>query len=224
MTSTEAATPLATATPGLRPWLVPAGLVLLSLVPVAAGAARLGELASDPAVTAANARFVEAPVPVVIHIVSVTVYSLVGAFQFAPELRRRHPRYHRFAGRVLVPAGLLTAASGIWMTLTYDLPAKDTPVVDGARLVVGTAMAACLVLGVAAILRGDVTHHRAWMARAYALAMGAGTQAVIIAPFTLATGTEPPVRNTVLMLLAWVLNVAVVEVVLRRRGQLGARR
>ena len=44
-------------------------------------------------------------------------------------------------------------------------------------------MAACIVLGFAAIRRGDVARHRAWMTRAYALALGAGTQV-----FTLGIG------------------------------------
>ena len=37
-------------------------------------------------------------------------------------------------------------------------------------------MAASIVLGFTAIRRGDVARHRAWMTRAYALALGAGTQ------------------------------------------------
>lgn len=44
------------------------------------------------------------------------------------------------------------------------------------RLVVGSAMALSIVLGFAAIRRRDVTRHRAWMTRAYALGLGAGTQ------------------------------------------------
>ncbi len=45
------------------------------------------------------------------------------------------------------------------------------------RLLVGSAMAAFLVLGFAAIRRRDIPAHRAWMIRAYALGLGAGTQA-----------------------------------------------
>ena len=55
---------------GRRAWLVPAGLVLLSLVPALAGAARLVELAGRPEVTAANERFVAMPAPVVLHLLA----------------------------------------------------------------------------------------------------------------------------------------------------------
>src|SRR5438046_8541712 len=91
-------------------WLPPVGLIVLSLIPVLAGAVRLTELVSSPEITATNARFVASPFPVTVHIVSVTVYSLLGALQFVPSLRRRRPSWHRIAGRILVPAGLLVAA------------------------------------------------------------------------------------------------------------------
>src|SRR5215207_337149 len=59
---------------GRRQWLLPAGLLLLSAVPVLAGAARVGEVAGGAEVTAENARFLASPAPVVVHIVGATVY------------------------------------------------------------------------------------------------------------------------------------------------------
>ena len=59
------------------------------------------------------------PLPVVVHIVGAGVYALLGAFQFAPAFRRRRPGWHRAAGRLLVPCGLLVGLSGLWMTLFY---------------------------------------------------------------------------------------------------------
>lgn len=198
-----------------REWLVPAGLLLLSLIPALGGSVRLTELASDPVVTAENARFVTQPLPVVVHIVCVTVYSMLGAFQFVPSLRRRS--WHRLAGRVLVPAGLGVALTGLWMTAFYDLPAKDTAVVNGVRYVVGVVMVISLVLGVRAALRRDFDQHRAWMIRAYALAMGAGTQALLLGPYLLVADEPGPVPVTILMTAAWVINAAVAEWVIRRR-------
>ena len=58
------------------PWLAPTGLILLSLIPIVAGAARLTELTGGAEITPRNARFFESPIPVVTHIVSVTVYSV----------------------------------------------------------------------------------------------------------------------------------------------------
>ncbi|MDV8149059.1 DUF2306 domain-containing protein [Arthrobacter sp. B10-11] len=211
---TEVISPAATSVRRSRPqWPVPAGLILLSLIPVIFGALRLTELTSGSAVTPQNARFFASPVPVVTHIVSVTVYSLLGAFQFVPALRGRRG-WHRIAGRILIPAGLLAALSGLWMSVFYALPdgLTDVPL----RLFFGSAMLVSLVLGVAAIVRRDFVGHGAWMTRAYAIAVGAGTQALVGIPWLLLIGpTDVPTR-AVLLGAGWVINVAVAEYVIRR--------
>ena len=50
-------------------WRLPAALLLLSLVPVAAGVMRLVGLTGSAAPTVDSARFVAMPFPVVLHIV-----------------------------------------------------------------------------------------------------------------------------------------------------------
>ncbi len=82
-------------------WLVPAALILLSLVPVAAGMARVAQLTGGGTVTSDNARFFASPVHVVVHILCASVFCLLGAFQFVPVIRRRRPGWHRTAGRVV---------------------------------------------------------------------------------------------------------------------------
>ena len=99
-------------------WLV-AALLLLSALPLAAGAFCLTQLAGGAQITPANARFFASPLPVVLHIVSAGVDAILGAFQFANGFRRRRPGWHRAAGRLLVMCGLLVGLSGLWMTLFY---------------------------------------------------------------------------------------------------------
>src|SRR5207302_5196978 len=154
-------------------WLAPVGLIVLSLIPVLAGSVRLTELAGGPEITANNARFVASPVPVMVHIVSVTVFSLLGALQFVPPLRRGRPSWHRIAGRVLVPAGVLVALSGLWMSAFYPRPAGDGESLVVVRLIVGSLMLASIVLALFGIRRRDFTSHGAWMTRGYAIALGA---------------------------------------------------
>ena len=115
----------ATTTSRRSDWLVPALLILLSLVPAIAGTARLAERAGDGEVTAANARFFDQPIPVVLHILVVIPYSIVGAFQFSPGFRRRNRPWHRAAGRVIGVFGLVTALTGLWMAHFYPWPEGD---------------------------------------------------------------------------------------------------
>src|SRR5690242_8156514 len=97
----------------LRNGPVPAALVALSLIPLAAGALRLVQLAGGPAVIPADRRFAGFPVPLVVHILGAATYALVGAFQFAPRFRRNHRVWHRRAGRVLLVAGSAVAGSAL---------------------------------------------------------------------------------------------------------------
>ena len=198
-------------------WLVPTGLIALAIIPVLAGVVRLSLLASGGAVNPANARFVNAPIPVVLHIISVTIYSLLGAFQFAPGFRRHHPDWHRAAGRILVVAGLVAALSGLWMALFYAIVPADSALLHGFRLFFGSAMALSIVFGYLAIRRREVARHQDWMCRAYAIALAAGTQAVTQLPLLLLFGAPGELTLALMMGAAWVANLAAAEWYIRGR-------
>lgn len=198
-------------------WRVPLALLALGAVPVAAGAFRLAQIGAG-AVTPDNARFLAAPWPAIVHIVGATLYCMLGAFQFSVGLRREHPRKHRIAGRLLACCGMAAALSGLWMTLFYPAAGVDGPALDALRLLAGTAMAASLVLGVAAAARRDLAAHGAWMMRAYALGMGAGTQALTHLPWLLLPALYGEPARTASMAAGWIINLAVVEWLLARRA------
>lgn len=213
------ATPQQTQAPektGRAAWLVPAGLILLSLIPIAAGALRLTQLAGGAEVTPANARFFASPLPVVLHIISVSLYTVLGAFQFVPSLRRRRHGWHRAAGRLLIPGGLVAALSGLWMTLFYPWPVGDGVILYGLRLLFGSAMLISILLGAAAIHRRDFRQHGDWMLRGYAIGMGAGTQVLTSLPWALLIGTPGELPRALLLGAGWVINLAVAEWIIRK--------
>lgn len=205
-------------------WFVPVALNFVSLIPVFFGTARLAELMGGAEVTSANHRFFDSPVPVLIHIPAAIVYSLVGAFQFVPSLRRGKRSWHRVAGKVLIPAGLLVALSGLWMAVFYDLPASDGPLLLVFRLVFGSAMVASIVMGILAIRRRDFAAHGAWMARGYAIGIAAGTQALVSIPWLLLVGPADVLTRALLLGSAWVINLAVAEYFIHRRTRRMARK
>jgi uncharacterized membrane protein len=201
---------------GSARWLI-AGLLLLSAIPLAGGAVRLVELAGGAAITPANARFFAAPLPVVLHILSAAVFAVLGAFQFSTAFRRRRPGWHRVAGRLLVAAGLLVGLSALWMTLFSARAPGSGDLLYAFRLLFGSAMLGSIVLGFAAIRRGEVQRHRAWMMRAYAIALGAGTQALTLGFGAMIGGPPSELRGALLMGAGWVINLAIAEWVIRRR-------
>jgi len=194
---------------------VPYPLIALIVVPAIAGLLRLVELAGGPHMLPANPRITASPIPVIVHIVCAVLYAVLGAFQFSNGLRRRRPNWHRVTGRLVVGLGLAVAFSALWMTAFYPrIPGGALATVF--RLGFGTGMAASIILGFIAIRRRDMARHRAWMARAYALALGAGTQVLTLGIGKAIFGDSE--LTTALMLGAgWGINVAVVEYIIRFR-------
>ncbi|GIE31097.1 membrane protein [Actinoplanes italicus] len=204
-------------------WLIPAGLVVLAFVPSVAGALRLSEMAGAAEVFPDD-RVTQAPVALIAHIVSVTVFGVLGAFQFAPSLRRGRRRWHRVAGRIVLPAGIVAALSGLWLTLFLPWTDVDSVVLTGTRVAVVTYMLMSLILGLLAVLRRDFTTHRAWMIRGYAVGMGAGTQFFTQAPVLAAAGELTAASRAATLILGWLINVLVAEWIIRRSRTSGRRR
>ncbi len=197
---------------------IPALLLLFSMIPTLGGIVRLISVAHDTTITPDNARFLHAPTAVVIHVISATLYSVFGAFQFSSGFRRRWPGLHRRAGRVLALCGLVAGATGIWMTAFYRIPtAMQGPILYWVRMLVGTGMVASILIAVRSILRRQVARHEAFMIRAYALGQGAGMQAVVLGPWMLLTGEGTGLMRDLLMSLAWAINLGAAEWIIHRR-------
>jgi uncharacterized membrane protein len=199
-------------------WGIPLALLLLSAVPFAAGIARLAGLASGAEVNADNARFVAAPMPVVLHIIGASLFSILGAFQFSAGLRRRYPQWHRVGGRVVAASGVVTALSGLWMTMVYPIPAElQGDLLCGVRELVSIGMLASITTAILAVMQREIATHRAWMIRAYALGQGAGMQVVVLLPWMLLRGAPNVWQRDVLMTVAWALNLLIAEWIIRRQ-------
>nr|CAA9310571.1 MAG: hypothetical protein AVDCRST_MAG46-125 [uncultured Nocardioidaceae bacterium] len=217
------AAPVAPPTPRRRPrgrdrrtWLVPAALLALGTVPVVAGSFRLVQLSGATSTLPSDARYDVSPLPVVVHIVSATVFAILGAFQFSPQIRRRHPGWHRRAGRVLVVAGLTVALSALWLNQFFPKAEATREVLYPLRVAFGLAMVVTIILGFVAARRRDFTRHRAWMIRSYAIGLVAGTQV-----FTLGIGGVVfgigELTTALLMGASWAINLAVAERAIRKQ-------
>jgi hypothetical protein len=197
-------------------WLVPAGLLVLSFIPITAGSLRLTELAGGPAALPDVDRFAGLSLPLVVHIVGASLYCVLGAFQFPARFRGKHRGWHRAAGRVLVGCGLLAALSGLWLTFSVGPLPGDGVLLQAIRLVVGSLMVFSIVAGFTAAMRRDFRNHRAWMIRGYAIGQGAGTQAITQLPWVLLVGAPQGLSRALLLAAGWAINLAVAELIIRR--------
>ncbi len=203
-------------------WLVPFGLILLTAIPALGGVLGLVGFATGAALTPDDTQFRTLPLPIVLHIISALPFCLLGAFQFAPGVRRSFPGFHRLSGRLVVLCGLTAGLSGLWMTrfILFSLPSQSM-LLYSFRMLFGSVMVLSLVLGLVAILRRDVARHRAWMIRGYAIGQGAGTQALTALIWMLIFGTLGEPYKDLLMGASWVINLAVAEWLIRRKRSMG---
>ncbi|WP_458778734.1 DUF2306 domain-containing protein [Arthrobacter sp. D3-16] len=190
-------------------------LIALGLVPILANTLRRIALSLGTAHGSTDNGSHDLPVPVAVHVLTATIFVILGAFQFSPRFRRRKPGWHRIAGRVLVVTGMLVALSGLWLNQFNSFPAQSGELLYVFRWLAGLGMALCIVIGFTAIRRQDVPRHRQWMVRAYAVGLGAGTQV-----FTLGFGEaifgKTALHNALLNGAGWMINLAVAEWAIRR--------
>jgi uncharacterized membrane protein len=201
-------------TPGAG--LLITGLIALGLVPILADTLRRIALSLGTADGSTDTGSHPLSLPVAVHIITATIFVILGAFQFSPSFRRRKPAWHRMAGRVLVVVGMLVALSGLWLNQFVSFPAGSGELLYVFRWLAGLGMALCIVIGIAAVRRQDITRHRQWMIRAYALGLGAGTQV-----FTLGFGEAIFGKTALTVALlngaGWIINLAAAEWAIRRR-------
>lgn len=194
-------------------------LLALSAVPLVAGGMRLAQLGTG-APDASTARFHQAPWPVTLHILAAALFSILGAFQLDPRWRAKAPGWHRQAGAVALLSGLVVAMTGGYIALTYAIPESlQGPFLLVTRLAVSGGMFVSLLLALQAIVERRFDAHGAWMLRAYALGLGAGTQVFVFLPAELlATGPVHGLPRDLLMAAAWGLNLTVAELLILRKS------
>jgi uncharacterized membrane protein len=198
--------------PGMKRF-IPIGLILLSAVPMLGGLFRLFSLATGMPLDN-QARFAANPIIAAMHIVGATCFATIGALQFSP----RKKRWHRLAGRVIAPMGVVGALSGIWMILNWPLKEYDTPTLTWIRVATGVATIVMIVVSTAAVLKRDYAAHGRWMTRAYAIGASGGTQFFTLLPFLTIESIRSELSYGVSMSVAYVINLAVAEWSLRPKS------
>lgn len=197
-----------------------AGILLIAALPSLIGALILAEMVrgtagglSEPADVLRRAAY---PGAIWLHILGGAGFVLLGMMQFSTRLRQKVPMLHRWSGRVLVAGGLGLAFASFWMNFRYP-NTNDSGLHDALQTMASVALLGCLGFGIRAIKAGKIRPHRAWMTRAYALCLGAGTQTLFLLPL-FAIGHPPPVLiQDIVYGGAWVVNLAVAEWWIRRR-------
>ena len=182
--------------------------MMLAVVPIVVGVFRLGDISSGEVIYAPY-------FPVIVHIVTVTFYCLAGALQFSRKLRHSKPRWHRLIGRWVLPTGIVSTISGLWLTQFSPNAPFDGQWVYVARLCGGTLMLGFLVFGLQALRDKKFNRHGHSMMRAYAIGIGAGTQVAFLGFIMEVVGYQQDPALALGIVAGWLLNLTIAEFSIR---------
>lgn len=146
-------------------------------------AIRLTDMTRDPAQTDAfGVRYVEHPWVALLHIVPGLLFLMLAPLQFVARIRRQHIGLHRGLGRVLAACAVV---SGLFALMAgFRFPAFGGISTQSATVFFGIIFLFSLAKAIRHIRRKEVSLHREWMIRVFALALGVASIRVFIALFT----------------------------------------
>src|SRR5687767_6757317 len=110
-------------------------------------------------------------VPLLIHTTFGPLALLLGLVNLLPAMRKRRWALHRLIGRIYLASGVTLGLAGGYLALF----AAGGPVARLGFFVLAVATLGTLAGGYVNIRRRDVTRHREWMLRSYALIFAAVT-------------------------------------------------
>jgi len=166
---------------GRRVWIV---LVMLCAIGAVAATRRIVALGTAPAAGSADfagldAHFAAQAGVTLVHLVPSLLFVLLVPLQFVPSLRQRHPRVHRWTGRVIVLLGVVISGSALWLSghPVGGLAESSATIFFGCFFLLALAKAWWH------IRNGRVELHREWATRMTPIALGVATTRPIMGAF-----------------------------------------
>ena len=165
-------------------------------------------------------RYALHPVLAYVHILPGVIYLVGSPLQLSRRFRARHIALHRRMGRVVLPAGVI---AGIFAIVFGTLFPFGGLVEASATVVFGAYFVTALVIALIAIRGGDVTRHRRWMIRAFAIGLAIATIRVWIGVFQAFEVLSLEDSFGVAFWLSFVLHALAAELYLSKRSRVQRR-
>lgn len=156
----------------------------LTLVPVLVNGYTPPAVSTNPVAAqfaALDDLFAHYPILTLVHILPGLLFMLLGPLQFSTSLRARHLKWHRWSGRVYLVCSLIIGVSAFVMSIAM-------PAIGGSTQAVATTVFSLYFLfglGKAYwhIIHHEITQHRRWMIRSFAIGLAVATIRPIIGIF-----------------------------------------
>lgn len=164
-----------------------AGVIFLGLIGIAAATRRALVLiwphtfsgGANPA-AALDAGFARHAAVTLVHILPGALFLGLTPLQFVAGIRGKHLQVHRWMGRILIAAGLIIGITALIMSYKMNIGGPNE---TAATTLYAIVFLICLIKAYRYIRRHDVTRHREWMIRAYAVGLGVATTRPIVGTF-----------------------------------------
>lgn len=174
------------------------------------GALLSGVMPTDPA----DMHYVRHALLISFHIIPGFIFLALGPLQFMGAIRVRWPKVHRISGRIFVASGFMTAISAIGINIVF--PPFGGLFKSIAVYIFSIALIVSLTIAVRAILRRDITRHRAWMIRAFAIGLAISTMRIFFIPMYLLYGVPNDFTVAMGMWIGFLFNILIAEFILWR--------
>jgi uncharacterized membrane protein len=125
--------------------------------------------------------FARHPILTMMHIVPGLLFMILGPFQFSESIRARHVHWHRWNGRMFMTIGFIIGVSALLMSFTMQSIGGVNQA--AATILFGFFFLFALSKAFWHIRRRQVTLHRQWMIRAFAIGLAVATIRPIVGIF-----------------------------------------
>jgi len=125
--------------------------------------------------------FARHPILTLIHIIPGLLFMILGPFQFGESICARHLQWHRWNGRIFVTIGFIIGVSALLMSFTMQSIGGVNQA--AATILFGFFFLFALSKAIWHVRRRQVTLHRQWMIRAFAIGLAVATIRPIVGIF-----------------------------------------
>jgi uncharacterized membrane protein len=149
------------------------------------------------------------------HVLPGGIFLLFAPLQFSTWIRMRCTRFHRWSGRLLLPALVASVLPGLYFGILIPYGGPSEAVVIAAS---GGLLVIAVCQGFLAIRRRQVARHREWMIRVFALAIAISTVRVVGLPLDVAltpAGFRPPTVFALSVWTGWIITLGIAELWIR---------